>query len=163
MMNNSYMGMGMGGFNPAFNPSLTPQQRLAYMDSQQYNQLMAQQQMPVQTQQPQQPQQAAVPVPTNKIFTVATLQEAQNAQIPMDGTVSYFAFGDTILARNWSFATGRIENKMFKAIVEEVETTTVEVPKEDRLKAIEEKLDTLITQSKYPINKNKGAANKDGE
>ncbi len=137
----------------AFNPTLTPQQRLAQLEAM----------YPQYAQQPM--QQMPQPQPSvnqnNSIINVASLQEAQNAQIPMTGAVSYFAFGDSILARNWSFASGKIENTLYKKVVDDTpQDPTPE--KEDRLKIIEEKLDTLITQSKYPINKNKGVT-KDAE
>lgn len=81
---------------------------------------------------------------TNRIIPVASAQEAQNSQIPMDGTVTYFVFGDTILAKNWSFASGKIENVYFKKFIE---AKAEESPKPDRLDSIESKIDRLLNQS----------------
>lgn len=95
----------------------------------------------------------------NVVNIVGSMQEAQNAAISMDGNVFYFLFGDTILARKWQFSNGKIENAIYKIVPTEQEEQTDK--KEDRLKNIEEKLDKLIVQSKYPINKHKGV--KDAE
>lgn len=94
------------------------------------------------TNQNQAPQQA------NKLVPVNSIQEAQNAQIPMDGTVSYFVFGDTILAKNWSFATGKIENIYFKKVQESVQEDT----KPDKLTIIEGKLDQLLEECRQSNN-----------
>ena len=83
---------------------------------------------------------ASNPTPANKLIAVTSIQEAQNAQIPMDGSTTYFVFGDTILAKNWSFATGKIENIYFK----KSEDITKEETKTDRLAVIETKLDQLL-------------------
>lgn len=77
---------------------------------------------------------------TNRLFVTSSIQEAQNAQIPMDGTTTYFVSGDTVLAKNWSFATGKIENVYFKK-VEEVENKNKEP---DRLELIETKIDKIM-------------------
>lgn len=87
--------------------------------------------------------QQATPIKQDVIVRVSNATEARNAEIPMDSSVSYFVFGNSILAKNWNFATGKIEHKLY-TLVENAEP--IEESKSDKLSIIEEKLDTLLAQ-----------------
>jgi hypothetical protein len=131
MINNPY------GYMPQFQPVVAP---------------------PVQRMQQPVVEQQTPQLQPNVVNIVGSMQEAQNAAISMDGNIFYFLFGDTILARKWQFSNGKIENAIYKIVPTDQQEVAEPV---DRLKTIEDKLDTLITQSKYPINKYKGT--KDAE
>lgn len=130
--------MQQGYYNQSMQNNL--EQRLQQLQ----NQLTANQSQ----NQPQTPQ-------VSKLIPVNSIQEAQNAQIPMDGTVSYFVFGDTILAKNWSFATGKIENVYFKKAQE----TAQEESKPDKLAIIDSKLDQLLSKYKESSNTTENDSN----
>ena len=119
---------------PMFNPQMfnVPQQQRYQQPEQQY----------------QQQQQPAAP--TIKITNTGSKEEALSAQIPMDGTTTYFVFGNEILAKYFSFVSGKIETRLYVT-----ETTEKVEEREDRLKNIENKLDELIKKSSAPSNSTK--------
>ena len=112
-------------FNPGYNPQMmNPQVPYPQM---RYN--------PVETQ-----VQNANGNQQGRVVPVQSRQDALMAQIPMDGSVTYFVYGDELMAKSFSFLSGKIETKFYQPIT----LDTAEEAKEDRLKNIEEKLDELL-------------------
>ncbi|MCQ2975149.1 MAG: hypothetical protein MJ211_10135 [Bacteroidales bacterium] len=96
----------------------------------------------------QQYEQPKPQMPQNQIVTVQNEDVAKNTQIPLDGSTTYFAFENKILARNWNIANGSIQNKMFI-----LQDDTISQPEnKDTLKTILDMLDE-INKKVTPKNK----------
>lgn len=122
-------------FTPGYNPQMmNPQMSYPQM---RYN--------PAETQaQPTNSNQQSRVIPTQ------SRQDALMAQIPMDGSVTYFVYGNELMAKSFSFLSGKIETKFYQPVTLDV----AEEPKEDRLRNIEEKLDELLKKQDVSIQTN---------
>ena len=123
-----------GGYNPIYNPNLTPQQRLMQYDNMQMQQV-----------QPQMQNFSVVPV--------SNVEEANAFRVDINGTPTFFfnASKNEVYMKRTNLQTGSADFFTFIGVAQKQE----QVKKEDRLKNIEDKLDELIRKQTYPINKKK--------